>query len=560
MVANLILGHLPRRKPSPRGAHLFDVSPIRYGEFQKNQGDLTVNPRRNTEAAETGNPLMDELFVWAEPVPFLGDLPSPPLLGHLYRDLSDANSIASGVYSCALVKEGYEPDPGERQDSGRILREVLLSAAKAVALSSSFEANKSGQSPSNLGAPSIISHLAQRCDRLLLARPTPEQLPSLSAALRTSSAFLLQHSAMTLPPGITQKDVVNAFGPFVTGIMMQQLFLGVFCVQVYDYWRIFPTDTTFNRAVVASLTIMTVLQGVMDYINLYRNAVTYYGDFLMFDSQDWSLFWEIGVTAILGSIAQVFFLERAYSVSSSLNTIDQSNESPPTTQATKSKIVLVVVGTIIAVSLGFGIASSVEFQRIVRLSLVPSIPVPIIGWLTLTAVLDVLISAILIYTLLRVRTPFRKTEAVITKIIRVTMETSSVTASIAVINLVLYLALPGQAYHLLPQLIMGKMYAISVMVTLSSRKDLQEIMSSPPTTSYYESTRGRAAGPTPQNGVVVTTSYQQNVDDSKGRPHDIELGTRTIDTVRFARTQEETIIDDDESVDAAKRSHHPFAP
>ncbi|KAF8756422.1 hypothetical protein RHS01_04468 [Rhizoctonia solani] len=465
-----------------------------------------------------------------------------PLLGHLYRDLSDANSIASGVYSCALVKEGYEPDPGERQDSGRILREVLLSAAKAVALSSSFEANKSGQSPSNLGAPSIISHLAQRCDRLLLARPTPEQLPSLSAALRTSSAFLLQHSAMTLPPGITQKDVVNAFGPFVTGIMMQQLFLGVFCVQVYDYWRIFPTDTTFNRAVVASLTIMTLLQGVMDYINLYRNAVTYYGDFLMFDSQDWSLFWEIGVTAILGSIAQVFFLERAYSVSSSLNTIDQSNESPPTTQATKSKIVLVVVGTIIAVSLGFGIASSVEFQRIVRLSLVPSIPVPIIGWLTLTAVLDVLISAILIYTLLRVRTPFRKTEAVITKIIRVTMETSSVTASIAVINLVLYLALPGQAYHLLPQLIMGKMYAISVMVTLSSLD---------PWTCCW---------PTPQNGVVVTTSYQQNVDDSKGRPHDIELGTRTIDTVRFARTQEETIIDDDESVDAAKRSHHPFAP
>jgi hypothetical protein len=80
------------------------------------------------------------------------------------------------------------------------------------------------------------------------------------------------------------------------------------------------------------VTIMTILQGVMDYINLYRNAVTYYGDFLMFDSQDCksfspfitssqtyatvgSLFWEIGVTAIIGSIAQAFFLERAYSVS-----------------------------------------------------------------------------------------------------------------------------------------------------------------------------------------------------------------------------------------------------
>lgn len=337
--------------------------------------------------------------------------------------------------------------------------------------------------------------------------------------------------------------IESTFGPFVTGVMMQQLFLGIYCVQVYDYWRMFPTDTTFNRATVASMTVVTVLQGVMDYINLYRNAVKYYGNFAMFDIQDWSLWWEIGVTALAGTIAQIFFLERCYS-------------------ATKNMIVLIVVGLAIATSLAFGIASSVEFQRIAQLSRVPEIKNPIVPWLTATAILDVAISAILIYALLRVKTPFRKTEAVITKIIRVTMETSSVTASIAIVNLVLYLALPGEAYHLLPQLIMGKMYAISVMVTLSSRKDLQEIMSTPPTTSYYESTRGRGNAGTPgqTSGVVVTTSYQQNVDDNKSRGHDIELGTRTVDTVRFARAQEETVMDDDDSIEATKRVHHPFAP
>ncbi|KAF8608240.1 hypothetical protein BDV93DRAFT_434373 [Ceratobasidium sp. AG-I] len=294
---------------------------------------------------------------------------------------------------------------------------------------------------------------------------------------------------MSVPAGnpIIPAAVLTAtFGPYVTGIMMQQLFLGVFCVQVYDYWRIFQKDTMFNRITVIVLTMLTILQGVMDYVNLYRNAVTHYGDFSKFDEEDWSLWWEIGVTAMIGTVAQVFFLERCFS-------------------ATKNKIVLIVVGAAIATSLGFGIASSIEFQRIVSLSLVPEIPIPIIGWLTATAVLDVAISGILIYALMRVKTPFRKTEAVITKIIRVTMETSSITASIAVINLVLYLALPGLAYHLLPQLIMGKMYAISIMVTLSSRKDLQDIMSSPPTTSYYESTRGRAqtTGSLPASGVVV---------------------------------------------------------
>ncbi|CAE6491985.1 unnamed protein product [Rhizoctonia solani] len=327
------------------------------------------------------------------------------------------------------------------------------------------------------------------------------------------------------------QEVINyAFGPFVTGVMLQQLFLGVFCVQVYDYWRMFPTDSPFNRSVVATLTFTTILQGVMDYINLYRNSVTHYGNFAKFDEQDWSLFWEIGVTAIIGTIAQVFFLERYY-------------------RATKNKFVYVVIGAIIATSLGFGIASSIEFQRIVNLSAVPTIPIPIVGWLTLTAILDVLISAVLIYSLLRVRTPFRRTEAIITKIIRVAMETSSLTASIAVINLVLYKTLPGEAYHLLPQLIMGKMYAMSVMVTLSSRKDLQEIMSLPPNSSYYELTCARVAATTVPNRVVTKTSVQ-HVNTGKSHPHDIKLGTRTIDIVRFTRTRNKTFIDDDESFEA----------
>ncbi|CAE6468127.1 unnamed protein product, partial [Rhizoctonia solani] len=216
-------------------------------------------------------------------------------------------------------------------------------------------------------------------------------------------------------------------------------------------------------------------------------------------------------------------------------------------QATKNKFVLVGIGATIATSFGFGIVSSVEFRRIVNLSAVSTSPVPIVGWLTLTAGLDVLISAVFIHTLLHVRTPCRKTKAVITRIIRLTMETSSLTASIAVINLVLYKALPGEAYHWLPQLIMGKMYAISVMVTLNSRKDLQATVSLPPATNYYNTTRGRAAL---QNSVVATTSDYQKVGAVESRLHDIKLRTRTIDTVKFARTQERAITDDNESFEA----------
>jgi hypothetical protein len=41
---------------------------------------------------------------------------------------------------------------------------------------------------------------------------------------------------MSSSADIPHQVIVDAFGPFVTGVMLQQMFLGVFCVQVYDYW------------------------------------------------------------------------------------------------------------------------------------------------------------------------------------------------------------------------------------------------------------------------------------------------------------------------------------
>ncbi|KZV90555.1 hypothetical protein EXIGLDRAFT_694575 [Exidia glandulosa HHB12029] len=289
------------------------------------------------------------------------------------------------------------------------------------------------------------------------------------------------------PPG----SVIEAtWGPYVTGIMMQQLLMGVFVVQVYDYARLFERDPGYIKGLVAALAIATTLQATMDYVSLYRCAVRFFahkcpfqGNFDMFDLQDWSLWWEIAVTAMIGSIAQVFFLIRCWA-------------------ATKSKIVVAIGGAAIVTSLVSGIVSTVRFQQI-------------------TAVIDVSIALVLVISLLRMKTPFRKTEAIITKMIRVTMETSSVTAAIAVINLILYLALPGLAYHLLPQLIMGKLYAISVMVTLGSRKELREIAEEADHASYITSIQ---TGPVKSTGSGIKVTKTTTVGDPNAR--DIELGDR----------------------------------
>ncbi|KAG8891149.1 hypothetical protein FRB99_003824 [Tulasnella sp. 403] len=88
------------------------------------------------------------------------------------------------------------------------------------------------------------------------------------------------------------------------------------------------------------------------------------------------------------------------------------------------------------------------------------------------------------------------------RIIRLTFQTSALTATIAVINVILYMGLPGQAYHLLPQLIMGKIYVISVMVTLSARSELREIYENTGGATYMETRHGAT---TAAGGVTVSS-------------------------------------------------------
>ncbi|KDQ14407.1 hypothetical protein BOTBODRAFT_174886 [Botryobasidium botryosum FD-172 SS1] len=269
-------------------------------------------------------------------------------------------------------------------------------------------------------------------------------------------------------------DVVPTFGPYLVGMSLQFIFMGLIAKQVYDYYTTFTRDVVFKKAIVGALAVTTVFQTTMDFINLYRCTVTGYGNLLAFDLQNWSLWGEIVVTAIAGSIAQTFFLERCWKV-------------------TRSMAVVAGGAALILLSLGAGLASTIKFAQIERLSLVPSIPIPIIMWLSVTALIDVILSAILVASFVK-KNQFQ--------FIPLTIETGSLTACIAVINLILYLALPGLAWHLIPQLVMGKMYAMSVMVTVTSRPGPE---TANPT---------MASSPT-ENGSVSASSMEEKRDFEK---------------------------------------------
>ncbi|KAJ7459611.1 hypothetical protein B0H11DRAFT_2242422 [Mycena galericulata] len=66
-------------------------------------------------------------------------------------------------------------------------------------------------------------------------------------------------------------------------------------------------------------------------------------------------------------------------------------------------------------------------------------------------------------------TGFRQTHALVTKLIRLTIETGSLTALVALVTLVLFVALPGTVYFSTPANFMSILYANTLLAVLNAR-------------------------------------------------------------------------------------------
>ncbi|KAK0212242.1 hypothetical protein DFS33DRAFT_12960 [Desarmillaria ectypa] len=90
-------------------------------------------------------------------------------------------------------------------------------------------------------------------------------------------------------------------------------------------------------------------------------------------------------------------------------------------------------------------------------------------WCGASALCDTIIAVCMTYYLMRSDTGFRRTRMLVTKLIRLTIETGTVTSIVALLNLILFFAFPHQTFYTTPALLMPKLYANTVYMVLNSR-------------------------------------------------------------------------------------------
>ncbi|KAJ7187272.1 hypothetical protein C8R46DRAFT_1207231 [Mycena filopes] len=253
--------------------------------------------------------------------------------------------------------------------------------------------------------------------------------------------------APVVVPGV---NIPLLTGPLVLGYMLSYLFYGILIVQVYMYCELFPRE---RRAIKAVVFVMFTLETIFTFFTAIAAWNQYgpgWGDIDSILFIDWS--WDPlpALNGTLAAIAQGFYIWRIWTL-------------------TKSIWMPIVIG-FMAMSFYYGIATAVAGGSVEVLF---SLSVEITLWLVGSAVADFLITVSLVWIFLsrkKTATEFERTSGVISKLIRFSVETGSVTSLVAITELVLWLT-SGHKWniHFIFFLLLGKLYSNMLVATLNSR-------------------------------------------------------------------------------------------
>ncbi|KAK0478579.1 hypothetical protein EDD18DRAFT_1443201 [Armillaria luteobubalina] len=246
--------------------------------------------------------------------------------------------------------------------------------------------------------------------------------------------------------------VERVSGPLIVGYLLHWGLFGSLSIQLYLYYLAFPKDRRFVKCLVYGVYIVELVQTIL----VARDAFVVFGygfgnlEALTGMHLNWLILPII--IAFITIVAQVFYAYRIFILS-------------------RSRIVPVFI---ICVSLTCTIASTVtsisclrvgDVTKVYDLETSISIGISVGG----SALCDIVIALCMTYYLMRSNTCLRSTQILVTKLIRLTIETGSVTAIVALLTLILFFAFPHQNFYVTPALVTSKLYANTIYMVLNSR-------------------------------------------------------------------------------------------
>lgn len=231
--------------------------------------------------------------------------------------------------------------------------------------------------------------------------------------------------------------------------MLNVWLFGFSIVQAYIYYVNFKTDKPFMRFFVLFLMLADTANAIVDQVFMYQYLISNFGDLNYASKSNRAFASDPIMTGIIAFATQMFFAWRVYKLM-------HSKIMPAFIVIGATVSFLSAIGTTIGVEIVLFFAEFQNFQVIVIL------------WLGFAALTDLLITGSLVFTLNKSRTGFTATDDVISKLIRMTLQTGLLTTLFAIVDLILFLA-STTTLHLVFNLPLAKLYVNSLLSTLNAR-------------------------------------------------------------------------------------------
>ncbi|KAK0226562.1 hypothetical protein IW262DRAFT_1491966 [Armillaria fumosa] len=241
-------------------------------------------------------------------------------------------------------------------------------------------------------------------------------------------------------------------GPLIVGYLLNWGLFGTLSIQLYLYYLAFPKDRRFVKILVYGIYIVEFVQTILVAHDAFAVFGYGFGDLEALTGMHSNWFILPITIEIAFFTAQVFYAYRIFILS-------------------RSRI---VPAFIICASLTCTVATTFASIKLFQAGDVTkisdrettiSVGISVGG----SALCDIVIALCMTYYLMRSNPVLRSTQILVTKIIRLTIETGSVTAIVALTTLILHFAFPHQTFYVTPALVTSKLYVNSIYMVLNSR-------------------------------------------------------------------------------------------
>jgi len=231
--------------------------------------------------------------------------------------------------------------------------------------------------------------------------------------------------------------------------MINWALYGVLCVQTYVYSYNFPDDKWATKFLAYSVFLLETVQTALTGGDIYYWFIAGFGNVDRLRNSRFSAIDSPTMDAFISLIVQWFFCFRIWTLN-------------------KRMWWLCLVIAVLSVAQATGAAwGGIKSATLGRYAVIKA---ALYLWLITSAVVDILIAIAMTFLLRRMRgNDGRFSNYVLPRVVRLIIETNTLTASVAILSFVLYVAFPNEIYYTCPTGIIGKLYSNTLLVTFNNR-------------------------------------------------------------------------------------------